>query len=131
MDRKFIRRAWFLFNLLNDSLLSVNLTSHLHSIRQETLYNIFKLFDIDGNESLKQDQWIENIKGRLVWANLVASQVYDSIANVIYFRDERQIDFAEQLESVAYVISGENAITFDTFVQIWNAKGVSQRNMIY
>lgn len=32
---------------------------------QETLYNIFKLFDVDGNESLKQDQWIENIKGRL------------------------------------------------------------------
>lgn len=32
---------------------------------QETLYNIFKLFDVDSNEYLKQDQWIENIKGRL------------------------------------------------------------------
>lgn len=38
--------------------------------------------------------------------------------------DERQIDFAEQLESVAYVICGENTVNFDTFVQIWNAKGI-------
>lgn len=38
--------------------------------------------------------------------------------------DEKQIDFAEQLESVAYVICGENIVTFDDFVQIWNAKGI-------
>lgn len=38
--------------------------------------------------------------------------------------DEKQIDFAEQLESVAYVICGENKVTFDDFVQIWNAKGI-------
>lgn len=39
-------------------------------------------------------------------------------------RDERQIDFAEQLESVAYVICGENTINFDTFVQVWSARGI-------
>ncbi|XP_070496659.1 NADPH oxidase 5 [Chironomus tepperi] len=71
---------------------------------RETLFNVFKLFDYENNESLKQDQWIENIKGRLI--------------------DEKQIDFAEQLESVAYVICGENIVTFDDFVQIWNAKGI-------
>lgn len=32
---------------------------------------------------------------------------------------------AEQLESVAYVICGEDLITFDKFCQIWHVKGVS------
>lgn len=35
------------------------------------------------------------------------------------------MDFAEQLESVAYVICGEELITFDKFCQIWHVKGVS------
>ena len=33
-------------------------------IPQETLFNVFKLFDYENNESLRQDHWIENIKGR-------------------------------------------------------------------
>lgn len=37
---------------------------------------------------------------------------------------ERQIDFAEQLESVAYVLCGEDPINFEKFQQIWNAKGI-------
>lgn len=41
------------------------------------------------------------------------------------FRDEKQIDFAEQLESVAYVLCGDGTITFEKFKQIWYAKGVS------
>lgn len=35
------------------------------------------------------------------------------------------MDFAEQVESVAYVICGEELITFDKFCQIWHVKGVS------
>lgn len=37
---------------------------------------------------------------------------------------ERQIDFAEQLESVAYVLCGEEPIDPDKFRQIWKAKGI-------
>lgn len=40
-------------------------------------------------------------------------------------RDEKEIDFAEQLESVAYVLCGDDTITFPKFCQIWLAKGVS------
>lgn len=36
------------------------------------------------------------------------------------------MDFAEQVESVAYVICGEELITFDKFCQIWHVKGVSR-----
>ena len=41
--------------------------------------------------------------------------------------DEKQIDFAEQIESVAYVICGENLVSFDKFCLIWNAKGVRKQ----
>lgn len=36
------------------------------------------------------------------------------------------MDFAEQVESVAYVICGEELITFEKFCQIWHVKGVSE-----
>lgn len=37
------------------------------------------------------------------------------------------MDYAEQLESVAYVICGENSkITFKNFSEIWHARGVSK-----
>lgn len=39
--------------------------------------------------------------------------------------DEKEIDFAEQLESVAYVLCGEETISLDKFGQIFHAKGVS------
>ncbi|KAJ9589563.1 hypothetical protein L9F63_017228, partial [Diploptera punctata] len=38
--------------------------------------------------------------------------------------DEKQIDFAEQVESVAYVLCGEVAITPEKFYQIFQAKGI-------
>lgn len=41
------------------------------------------------------------------------------------FREEKEIDFAEQLESVAYVLCGDGTITFEKFGNIWLAKGVS------
>nr|CAD7426044.1 unnamed protein product [Timema monikensis] len=39
--------------------------------------------------------------------------------------DEKQIDFAEQVESVAYVLCGESPITLDKFCQIFKAKGAA------
>lgn len=41
------------------------------------------------------------------------------------FRDEKQIDFADQLESVAYCLCGDDPITVEHFIQIFNTKGVS------
>jgi len=41
-------------------------------------------------------------------------------------RDDRQMDFAEQIESVAYVICGENKrVSFKNFRDIWHTRGVS------
>jgi NADPH oxidase 5 len=40
------------------------------------------------------------------------------------FRDEKQVDFAEQVESVAYVLCSDGPITFDKFCEIFHAKGV-------
>lgn len=47
------------------------------------------------------------------------------IDNILCFRDEKQIDLAEQLESVAFVLCGEDHISLDKFCQIFQAKGVS------
>ncbi|XP_046423104.1 NADPH oxidase 5 isoform X3 [Neodiprion fabricii] len=65
---------------------------------------LFVLFDHDQDGLLIQDEWIEFLKERLT--------------------TEKQIDFAEQLESVAYVLCGEEAVTAFTFRQILRAKGV-------
>lgn len=53
---------------------------------------------------MSQEKWIEFLKQRLT--------------------DEKQIDFAEQLESVAYCLCGENPITLDYFFQIFYTKGI-------
>lgn len=45
--------------------------------------------------------------------------------------EEKEIDFAEQLESVAYVLCGEGPIVFEKFISIWNAKGVSTLEVIH
>ncbi|KAI5707323.1 hypothetical protein M8J77_000217 [Diaphorina citri] len=44
-------------------------------------------------------------------------------------RDEKQIDLAEQLESVAFVLCGEDHISLDKFCQIFQAKGFIQINV--
>uniref|UniRef100_A0A1B0CH89 EF-hand domain-containing protein n=2 Tax=Lutzomyia longipalpis TaxID=7200 RepID=A0A1B0CH89_LUTLO len=71
---------------------------------QKFLRNFFRLFDLENEDALCQEKWIEHLKGRLT--------------------EEKQIDFAEQLESVAYVLCGEGRITFDKFCEIWHAKGI-------
>ncbi|KAK6643680.1 hypothetical protein RUM43_005190 [Polyplax serrata] len=70
----------------------------------DLLQRLFKLFDQDRDGILVQEEWIEFLKLRLM--------------------GEKQIDFAEQVESVAYVLCGEEPITFDKFSQIFNAKGI-------
>lgn len=42
---------------------------------------------------------------------------------------EKEIDFAEQVESVAYVLCGEGTINFEKFRHIWHAKGVRNSNI--
>ncbi|KAJ8925948.1 hypothetical protein NQ315_009801, partial [Exocentrus adspersus] len=70
----------------------------------ELLEQLFKLFDQDRDECLLQENWIEFLKQRLT--------------------DEKQIDFAEQLESVAFCLCGEKPIYVEQFNQIFNAKGI-------
>ncbi|XP_023719098.1 NADPH oxidase 5 isoform X3 [Cryptotermes secundus] len=71
---------------------------------QELLQRLFQLFDQDRDSLLVQEAWVEFLKERLT--------------------DEKQIDFAEQVESVAYVLCGEDAITLEKFYQIFQAKGI-------
>ncbi|XP_044571616.1 NADPH oxidase 5 isoform X3 [Drosophila ananassae] len=72
---------------------------------EEFQQKLFQLFDLERNGYLLQDRWIEHLKGRLT--------------------DDRQMDFAEQIESVAYVICGENSrVTFKNFRDIWHTRGI-------
>ncbi|XP_023719097.1 NADPH oxidase 5 isoform X2 [Cryptotermes secundus] len=71
---------------------------------KELLQRLFQLFDQDRDSLLVQEAWVEFLKERLT--------------------DEKQIDFAEQVESVAYVLCGEDAITLEKFYQIFQAKGI-------
>lgn len=53
-----------------------------------------------------------------------------NVITLLRFRDEKQIDFAEQLESVAFCLCGEKPIYLEQFYQIFNAKGVSTKKKI-
>ena len=44
---------------------------------------------------------------------------------LLIFRLEKQSDLAEQIESVAYIVCGDNKISSDKFYQIFVEKGVS------
>lgn len=46
----------------------------------------------------------------------------------MYSRNEKQQDFAEQVESVAFCLCGEQDIKLEQFYQIFHAKGVSCTN---
>ncbi|KAH8369836.1 hypothetical protein KR093_001096 [Drosophila rubida] len=72
---------------------------------EEFQQKLFQLFDLERNGYLLQDRWIEHLKGRLT--------------------DDRQMDFAEQIESVAYVICGDKSqVSFKNFRDIWHTRGI-------
>ncbi|XP_032676109.1 NADPH oxidase 5 [Odontomachus brunneus] len=74
---------------------------------QVLLGKLFILFDQDRDELLKQDEWIEFLKRRLT--------------------NEKQKDFVDQIESVAYVLCGENPINLVNFQQIFHTKGIADK----
>ncbi|XP_066245724.1 NADPH oxidase 5 isoform X1 [Euwallacea similis] len=74
---------------------------------KDLLEQVFKLFDQERAQLLPQDDWIEFLKQRLT--------------------NEKQIDFAEQLESVAYCLCGDEPIKAHQFYQIFNAKGIGDK----
>ncbi|XP_044745460.1 NADPH oxidase 5 isoform X2 [Coccinella septempunctata] len=73
-------------------------------MNKSLLEQIFYLFDREGDLCLEQEKWMEFLKQRL--------------------RDEKQIDFAEQLESVAYCLCGESPINLNQFYQIFHTRGI-------
>ncbi|CAD0205709.1 unnamed protein product [Chrysodeixis includens] len=73
----------------------------------DLLERIFRLFDVDTEEHLVQNEWLEYLKERLT--------------------EEKQIDFVEQVESVAYVLCGNGVIKLDTFQQILKNKVVTSK----
>ncbi|KAL4709502.1 hypothetical protein ACJJTC_007233 [Scirpophaga incertulas] len=74
---------------------------------EDLLERIFRLFDVDKKQYLVQEDWIEYLKGRLT--------------------EEKQLDFVEQVESVAYVLVGSGDICLQTFKQILQNKVVTNK----
>ncbi|XP_026813046.1 NADPH oxidase 5 [Rhopalosiphum maidis] len=76
-------------------------------LNKEVLSILFQLFDKDNEKVLVQEQWIQSLKERLL--------------------EEKQGDLAEQLESVAYVLCGDQPISLQKFYQIFQAKGIVEK----
>ncbi|XP_050535187.1 NADPH oxidase 5 isoform X2 [Daktulosphaira vitifoliae] len=76
-------------------------------LNKEVLSILFHLFDEDDEKVLQQEKWIQSLKERLM--------------------EEKQGDLAEQLESVAYVLCGDQAINLSKFNQIFQAKGIVEK----
>ncbi|XP_052756784.1 NADPH oxidase 5 [Galleria mellonella] len=74
---------------------------------QDLLERIFRLFDVDRKEYLVQDDWLEFLKQRLT--------------------DDKQLDFVEQVESVAYVVCGHGHVTPRTFRTVLQNKVVTNK----
>ncbi|CAH2098519.1 unnamed protein product [Euphydryas editha] len=73
----------------------------------DLLERIFRLFDLERRDHLVQEDWIEFLKERLI--------------------EDKQLDFIEQVESVAYVLCGDGVITLDTFQLILKNKVVTNK----
>ncbi|KAG6451715.1 LOW QUALITY PROTEIN: NADPH oxidase 5 [Manduca sexta] len=74
---------------------------------EDLLERIFRLFDLGRENHLVQEDWIEYLKERLT--------------------EEKQLDFVEQVESVAYVLCGNGVITLDNFRSILQNKVVTKK----
>lgn len=68
------------------------------------LGKLFTLFDQNQDEQLNQDEWINFLKGRLT--------------------NDKQNEFVDQIESVAYALIGDRPVTPTSFCQIFRTKGV-------
>ncbi|KAJ0171651.1 hypothetical protein K1T71_012414 [Dendrolimus kikuchii] len=81
----------------------------LHKTFQDAdlLERIFRLFDVEGRNRLVQEDWVEYLKERLY--------------------EDRQLDFIEQCESVAYVLCGDGVITPTAFQNILQNKVVTKK----
>ncbi|CAG5006751.1 unnamed protein product [Parnassius apollo] len=73
----------------------------------DLLERIFKLFDVERKDYLVQEDWIEFLKERLP--------------------EDKQLDFVEQIESVAYVLCGDGVISQETFQLILQNKVVTKK----
>ncbi|CAH2251821.1 jg13788 [Pararge aegeria aegeria] len=73
----------------------------------DLLERIFRLFDVERQDQLVQEDWYEFLKQRLT--------------------EDKQLDFVEQVESVAYVLCGDGVITLDTFQLILKNKVVTNK----
>lgn len=58
--------------------------------------------------------------------NFTKAKMYLFECMMFFNREEKQGDLAEQLESVAYVLCGDQPISLQKFYQIFQAKGVSK-----
>ncbi|XP_045762856.1 NADPH oxidase 5 isoform X1 [Maniola jurtina] len=74
---------------------------------EDLLERIFRLFDVERQDQLVQEDWYEFLKQRLT--------------------EDKQLDFVEQVESVAYVLCGDGVITLDTFQHILKNKVVTNK----
>ncbi|XP_049880958.1 NADPH oxidase 5 [Pectinophora gossypiella] len=74
---------------------------------EDLLERVFRLFDVDRRDYLVQEDWIEFLKERLA--------------------EEKQIEFVEQVESVAYVLCGSGVISLDIFQHILQNKVVTNK----
>ncbi|XP_045455112.1 uncharacterized protein LOC123664638 [Melitaea cinxia] len=74
---------------------------------EDLLERIFRLFDLERRDHLVQEDWIQFLKERLI--------------------EDKQLDFVEQVESVAYVLCGDGVITLDTFQLILKNKVVTNK----
>ncbi|KAM3957213.1 NADPH oxidase [Aphomia sociella] len=74
---------------------------------EDLLERIFRLFDVDKKDYLVQDDWLEFLKQRLT--------------------DDKQLDFVEQVESVAYVVCGYGHISLHNFRTVLQNKVVTNK----
>ena len=72
---------------------------------QVLLQKLFSLFDQDEDKLLKQNEWIEFLKGRLT--------------------NEKQSNFVRQIEIVAYNTCGDDPISFMKFQEIFSTKVIT------
>ncbi|CAG0905085.1 unnamed protein product, partial [Cyprideis torosa] len=75
--------------------------------QMEFLERMFGLFDYDGDGLLNQLDWIDQLKSKCT--------------------NEKEVDFVEILETLAYVLYGDADLDKNAFLTIFTSKGVLQK----